>query len=58
MQATVKGRQIIMVLLDSDGKLTRFADAQRLRQWIESGRNTASAKAQSKSKAKAKAGTS
>lgn len=54
MQATVKGRQIIMVLLDSDGKLTRFADAQRLRQWIESGRTTASAKSQSKSKAKAK----
>lgn len=37
MQATVKGRPLIMVLLDSDGKLTRFADAQRVRHWIEAG---------------------
>ncbi|NKF22951.1 D-alanyl-D-alanine endopeptidase [Solimonas sp. C16B3] len=38
MQATVKGRPLIMVLLDSDGKLTRFADAQRVRRWINSGK--------------------
>lgn len=41
MQATVKGRPLIMVLLDSDGKLTRFADANRLRQWIENGNKPA-----------------
>lgn len=37
MQATVKGRSLVMVLLDSDGKFTRFADAQRVRSWVESG---------------------
>lgn len=37
MQATVKGRPLVMVLLDSDGKLTRFADAQRVRRWVEHG---------------------
>lgn len=42
MQATVKGRPLIMVLLDSDGKLTRFADANRLRKWIENDSNSAS----------------
>ncbi|MFT4045480.1 MAG: D-alanyl-D-alanine endopeptidase [Solimonas sp.] len=35
MQATVKGRPLVMVLLDSDGKFTRFADAQRVRSWVE-----------------------
>lgn len=39
MQATVKGRSLVMVLLDSDGKFTRFADAQRVRNWLESGKN-------------------
>lgn len=38
MQASVKNRPLIMVLLDSDGKLTRFADAQRVRAWVENGR--------------------
>lgn len=36
MQARVAGRQLIMVFLDSAGKLTRIADAERVRRWIES----------------------
>ncbi len=35
MQATVAGRQLIMVFLDSAGKLTRIADAERIRRWME-----------------------
>lgn len=35
MQATVAGRQLIMVFLDSAGKLTRIADAERVRKWLE-----------------------
>lgn len=35
MQATVAGRQLIMVFLDSAGKLTRIADAERVRKWAE-----------------------
>ena len=36
MQATVAGRKLIMVFLDSAGKLTRIADAERVRRWVES----------------------
>lgn len=36
MQAKVAGRKLIMVFLDSKGKLTRIADAERVRHWIES----------------------
>jgi len=36
MQARVSGRKLIMVFLDSAGKLTRLADAERVRRWIES----------------------
>lgn len=35
MQARVAGRNIIMVFLDAAGKLTRIADAQRVRKWVE-----------------------
>ena len=35
MQARVAGRKLIMVFLDSAGKLTRIADAERVRKWIE-----------------------
>ena len=35
MQAAVQGRNVVMVFLDSYGKLTRFADANRVRKWIE-----------------------
>lgn len=36
MQAKVAGRKLIMVFLDSAGKLTRLADAERVRHWVES----------------------
>lgn len=35
MQAQVSGRKLIMVFLDSAGKLSRIADAERVRRWIE-----------------------
>jgi len=35
MQAKVAGRQLIMVFLDSAGKLTRLDDAERVRRWVE-----------------------
>lgn len=34
MQAQLAGRQLIMVLLDSAGKYSRIADAERLRKWL------------------------
>lgn len=37
MQAKISGRKLIMVFLDSAGKLTRIADAERVRKWVESG---------------------
>jgi len=41
MQTRIAGRNLIMVFLDSAGKLTRIADAQRVRRWLESAGNTA-----------------
>lgn len=35
MQAHVAGRKLIMVFLDSAGKLSRIADAERVRHWVE-----------------------
>lgn len=35
MQATVEGRQVVMVFLDSKGKHSRLADAARIRKWLE-----------------------
>ncbi|MCT9123226.1 D-alanyl-D-alanine endopeptidase [Cupriavidus gilardii] len=35
MQARVGGRDVVMVFLDSSGNLTRFADANRVRDWLE-----------------------
>jgi D-alanyl-D-alanine endopeptidase (penicillin-binding protein 7) len=47
MQARIAGRKLIMVFLDSAGKLSRVADAERVRRWIEArhamGQFTASA---------------
>lgn len=37
MQAKIAGRKLIMVFLDSAGKLSRIGDAQRVRRWVESG---------------------
>lgn len=36
MQAKVAGRKVIMVFLDSAGKLSRLGDAERVRHWVES----------------------
>ena len=36
MQTTVAGRNLIMVFLDSAGKLSRLGDAERVRSWVES----------------------
>ncbi len=35
MQANVAGRKLIMVFLDSAGKLSRLGDAERVRRWVE-----------------------
>lgn len=34
MQATMAGRQLIMVFLDSTGKYSRIGDAERVRRWV------------------------
>lgn len=39
MQAVVKDEPVIMVFLDSYGKLTRFADAKRVKKWMEKNYN-------------------
>jgi D-alanyl-D-alanine endopeptidase (penicillin-binding protein 7) len=35
MQAAIEGRRVVMVLLDSVGRTSRFADAQRIRDWLK-----------------------
>jgi serine-type D-Ala-D-Ala endopeptidase (penicillin-binding protein 7) len=35
MQARIGGRDVLMVFLDSQGKLSRLGDAQRVREWLE-----------------------
>lgn len=37
MQAIIDGRDVVIVLLNSWGRLTRIGDANRVRHWIESG---------------------
>lgn len=39
MQAQVAGRKLIMVFLDSAGKLSRIGDAERVRKWVEAHRS-------------------
>ena len=36
MQAELAGRKLIMVLLDSTGRYSRVADAERIRRWLDS----------------------
>jgi len=36
MQAKIEGKAILIVLLDSVGKYTRFGDASRIKKWMES----------------------
>jgi D-alanyl-D-alanine endopeptidase (penicillin-binding protein 7) len=38
MKAVIEGRSVVIVLLDSFGKYTRTADANRIRKWMESPR--------------------
>ena len=35
MEAVIEGRNVVIVLLDSAGKLTRVADAKRVKSWME-----------------------
>jgi D-alanyl-D-alanine endopeptidase (penicillin-binding protein 7) len=42
MQTVIDGRDVVIVLLNSWGTLTRIADAKRIRTWMES-QNRASA---------------
>ena len=35
MQAEIAGRKLIMVFLDSEGKFSRLADAERVRSWVQ-----------------------
>ncbi|WP_353236590.1 serine hydrolase [Diaphorobacter ruginosibacter] len=44
MQAEVSGRKLIMVFLDSAGKFSRIADAERVRNWVEQRGSTAGAR--------------
>jgi D-alanyl-D-alanine endopeptidase (penicillin-binding protein 7) len=37
MRASIEGRNVVIVLLNSQGKYTRVADARRIRKWVESG---------------------
>jgi D-alanyl-D-alanine endopeptidase (penicillin-binding protein 7) len=41
MQASVAGRKLIMVFLDSAGKLSRIGDAERVRRWVETASHSA-----------------
>lgn len=41
MQARIAGRKLILVFLDSAGKLGRIGDAERVRKWVESNPPTA-----------------
>jgi D-alanyl-D-alanine endopeptidase (penicillin-binding protein 7) len=34
MQASMAGRKLIMIFLDSSGRNSRLADAERVRRWI------------------------
>ena len=39
MQTKIAGRKLIMVFLDSAGKLSRIGDAERVRRWVEANPN-------------------
>lgn len=39
MQSQLAKRPVLIVLLDSQGKLTRYADANRIKQWMEGSRS-------------------
>jgi D-alanyl-D-alanine endopeptidase (penicillin-binding protein 7) len=39
MQSQVAKRSVLIVLLDAQGKLTRYGDANRIKQWMESSKS-------------------
>lgn len=41
LHATIKGRAVVMVFLDAQGKFSRAADANRVRSWLVGGRRSA-----------------
>jgi D-alanyl-D-alanine endopeptidase (penicillin-binding protein 7) len=41
LHATVKGREVVMVFLDAQGKFSRAADANRIRAWLAAGHRSA-----------------
>jgi D-alanyl-D-alanine endopeptidase (penicillin-binding protein 7) len=45
MQASLAGRKLIMVFLDSSGKASRIADAERMRKWLSAHLGDAGAEA-------------
>jgi D-alanyl-D-alanine endopeptidase (penicillin-binding protein 7) len=45
MRTNIQQRPTVIVLLNSFGKLTRVADARRVRKWIEGGVGTQMARA-------------
>jgi D-alanyl-D-alanine endopeptidase (penicillin-binding protein 7) len=51
MQAKVAGRKLIMVFLDSAGKYSRIADAERVRRWVEAAHASTGSPAASRSNA-------
>lgn len=51
MQAKVAGRKLIMVFLDSAGKFSRIADAERVRRWVEATHSVGSPAASSRNAA-------
>lgn len=43
MEAEIANRPLVIVLLDSDGRLSRIGDANRIRRWMEGGAGTPTA---------------
>ncbi len=41
LHATIKGRDVVMVFLDAQGKFSRAADANRVRAWLAAGHRSA-----------------
>jgi len=35
MQAKISGKDVVLVFLNSVGKLSRIGDAERIRKWLE-----------------------
>ncbi|HEX6735996.1 MAG TPA: D-alanyl-D-alanine endopeptidase [Azonexus sp.] len=44
MQANVAGKPVVIVLLDSNGKMTRVGDANRIKRWMESASSVVASK--------------